>query len=104
MTETELQAKVEEWCGQLGLWTYHHPDPLRVRGNGWPDLVILGTRALFVELKSSDGELSADQGEVGWRLQRAGLDWQVWDPVGLADGTIRAELEEIAAWPISTPS
>jgi hypothetical protein len=94
MTENELFEKIREWCDELGLWSYHPHNPLR-DNKGWPDLVIIGSKVLYRELKSADGILSADQGEVGWLLKRAGQDWAVWWPMDLANGNIRAQLEAI---------
>jgi hypothetical protein len=59
---------------------------------GWPDLVLLRERVLFVELKSATGRLSADQQRVIAQLQRAGQYALVWRPADWASGLIQGVL------------
>ena len=96
MTEAELQDQVALMCRRLRLWHYHTHDSRRSQA-GWPDLVIIGpTRAIFRELKTQAGRLSADQKHVGYLLTAAGLSWEVWRPADLVDGTIGAQLAQLA--------
>lgn len=95
MSEGELQEKVLALCAELGLRTHHEPDSRR-SGRGWPDLVIIGTRVLYRELKSNIGTLSHDQKALGWKLKAAGQDWAVWWPKDLGNGNIERQLKEIA--------
>ena len=96
MTERELQAQVDLMCKQLGLYHYHTWNSQRSAA-GWPDSVIIGTRrAIFRELKTQAGQLSSAQREVGYRLTAAGLDWAVWRPADLMDGSIANELCTVA--------
>lgn len=97
MTEAELQEQVRQMCGHLGLVVRHVRDE---RGNwvqGWPDLDILGKRLIHRELKSQHGRLTADQRRIGSLINRAeGLDWSVWRPADLVNGTIARQLAAIA--------
>ena len=95
MTETELQAKVEALCDELGLWHYHTENSIGA-DKGWPDLVIIGQRVLFRELKSNTGVLSSEQSKVGWKLKAARQDWAVWWPMDFFNGNIERQLREIA--------
>lgn len=54
--------------------------PVAADGKGWPDLVLVRDRVLWVEAKSATGKLSADQ--TLWReaLIRAGGLWYCWRP------------------------
>lgn len=49
-------------------------------GAGFPDLVLVRERVLFVELKVNGNKLAPDQ--VAWRdaLQTAGANWHHWTP------------------------
>ena len=101
MSEVELQDTVRKMCDALGLVVRHVRDE---RGNwvtGWPDLDILGPHGIiWRELKSMRGQLTPDQRRVGSLMTRAGLDWAVWRPVDLLDGTIARQLTAISNSPI----
>lgn len=94
MSERQLQNQVRELCTRLGLVVEHVEDSRRGRTwcAGWPDLVIVGNRVIYRELKREGGALSAEQRTVGAALERAGADWAVWRPRHLLDGTIIATL------------
>lgn len=97
MTENELDEQVVALCRKYQLWTMHIPDSRQVDSRGWPDRVFIGPKgALFRELKTAAGSLTHDQRLVGYRMKGAGLDWAVWRPDDLRDGTIEAELRRIA--------
>lgn len=95
MTEAELQARIEALCDDLGLWHYHAHFPIN-DDKGWPDLVIIGRRVLFRELKSNTGVLSSEQRIVGWKLKAARQDWAVWWPKDFINGNIEYQLRGIA--------
>jgi len=96
MTEAELQEAIRAMCGQLGLYVYHPHDSRRSE-KGWPDLAIIGRGgAIFRELKSDTGSLTSEQRQVGYLMRAAGLDWAVWDPTHLADGTVARRLATLA--------
>ena len=60
-----------------------------------PDLVIIGRRVLFRELKSNTGVLTSEQKIVGWKLKAAREDWAVWWPNDFINGNIERQLKEI---------
>jgi len=95
MTEAELQDAVIGLCKLRGLEWFHAYDSRRST-SGWVDLVIAGGRgALFVELKSEDGRRSMAQIKWAHLIMRAGLQYRLWRPADLKDGTIAKELESI---------
>jgi hypothetical protein len=63
---------------------------------GWPDWTIIGTRVLWRELKTGDGQLTTEQRRVGWLLIAAGAEWAIWRPEDLTSGRIERELADIA--------
>lgn len=101
-----LEANLRELLADFGLFGYHPRNSIG-SAKGWPDWVILGPRgALFRELKSARGILSPDQRRVGALITRAGLDWAVWRPADLTNGTIARQLAQLTNHPTgrSTPS
>jgi hypothetical protein len=99
VTERQLQADVEGQLMQLedrGVVWHHCPDPRRCHGpRGLPDLVIAGPGGLVLaELKSADGELSAEQQAWQWALQRGRgvTSHRLWRPADLSSGRIRSQL------------
>jgi len=61
-------------------------------GAGFPDLVLVRDRVVFVELKNEKGRMSLEQ--LRWQdaLQAAGAEWYVWRPDDL-DDAMRVLLE-----------
>jgi len=49
-------------------------------GRGWPDLVLVKDRVLFVEVKAADGRLRAEQADALRVLSLAGAEVHVWRP------------------------
>jgi len=96
MSETELQEDIRVLCKHHGLAVQHLTDPRRAWLSGWPDLVIIGTAVLFVELKKEGEGLSPDQRDVRHRLIAAGQQFRLWQPKDLLRGTIHAELQAIS--------
>lgn len=93
--EASFQAAVTDLATATG-WRWCHFRPGRVQGGGWrtpiagspgwPDLVLVrGDRALFVELKSTDGRLSQDQRLWLAALRTAGCDARCWRPSDWAE-------------------
>jgi len=74
---------------------YYVPDSRRASVRGWPDLVILGRRVLFRELKTEYGVVSAEQYEIGAKLLWAGQSWAIWRPHDLRSGRILRQLADI---------
>jgi hypothetical protein len=98
MTEAELQESVRHMCADLGLYHYHTYDSRRSQ-NGFPDSVIINMktgRVLWRELKTQAGMLDPTQKAIGYALTAGGHDWQVWRPADLRDGTIGAQLCQLA--------
>lgn len=101
MSEAELLSEIVKLCQQLGLLYHHCTSSTRCRGPaGFPDLVIVGRLGVFVaELKSDDGETSAEQDLWLWTLNAAGetarRPGQLWRPADLDSGYIRRALEAI---------
>ena len=94
MTEAHLQREVRRLVALYGLFEFHVPNSKGCRP-GWPDLVIVGTRMIFRELKKAYENPSASQRDVGYKLQAAGADWSIWRPLDLESGLIARELEAI---------
>ena len=64
---------------RLGFYVYH-PKLSRWSERGWPDLSLLGTRALWLECKRDDTHLSEKQVEVMQRMRACGLEVHVVRP------------------------
>jgi hypothetical protein len=95
MTEAQLQAAVLDLCKLLGIWWYHAYQP-KYDNAGWPDLVLIGSRAtIFRELKKAGQDPTPEQADVGARLARSGQDWDVWRPADLRSLRILRELQAI---------
>ena len=96
MRELQLLRAVEVLARRYDVQAHHSSQPLWDRA-GWPDLALVGTRqTVFRELKSAAGQLTAEQRETGDRLLRAGLDWAVWRPADLENGTIEQQLAALS--------
>ncbi|MFA5053017.1 MAG: VRR-NUC domain-containing protein [Parcubacteria group bacterium] len=89
MLEAEFQDTVADAARVLG-WFIYHARPARTAkgwrtsvsydGKGFPDLVAVRERVLFIELKSSTGSMSAEQKVWRVRLKRAGAEYHLWTP------------------------
>jgi hypothetical protein len=89
-----LLAETRKAIRDLGLWAYHTK---RSDGSdkGFLDLVVLGTRPLWRELKTETGKLTIEQLDVMRRLDQAGQDVDVWRPTDWYSGRITRELSDI---------
>lgn len=94
MTEAELERNVRRLLQLYGLYGYHTADSRR-SAKGWPDWVIIGRKVLFRELKTAYGVPTGEQRHVGYLLQAAGADWDIWRPLDLASGRIAREMQAI---------
>lgn len=102
MTEAGLMEHIRKLCRDLGLLAFHVRDSRGSWGPGFPDLVIASRKGtLFVECKSMSGSLSADQR--AWRdaLITAGMEYRLWKPNNLLDGTIAADLVQLSPLPVA---
>lgn len=90
VNEAQLQNKVLELAGKMGLLAYHTYDSRRSVA-GFPDLVIVGHNGvLYRELKSAVGRISSDQKFWIAALSEAGQDVDVWRP---ADWPMRVQAD-----------
>ena len=95
MSEAKLEGHVRELCKDLGLLSYHTRDS---RGStpGFPDLVIVGDRVIYRELKTEKGKVTDAQAEWLHALVMAGQDACVWRPRDLLSGLIGRRLAALA--------
>lgn len=102
MTEREFQRTVIATARHLG-WRVAHFGAATVRsgrvltpvladGAGFPDLVLVRERIVYVELKSAKGRLSPRQREWMRALLEAGQEAYVWRASDWQDGTIESVL------------
>lgn len=93
MKEAQLQELVRRAAITAG-WLYYHTHDSRRSDPGFPDVVMVRSgRALFRELKTQTGKLSAAQEEWGRKLIESGCDFAVWRPVDWGRGDILREIE-----------
>lgn len=93
LSEKQFQQQVEDLCQWLGLRYYHTHDSRRSVG-GFPDLVIVGTRTIFAELKSHKGRVAHTQAEWINDLRKSGQEAYLWRPDDF--DRIRSLLVELA--------
>jgi hypothetical protein len=101
MSEAQLLANVIELAHLFG-WRVAHfrpamtkhgwRTPVSADGKGFPDLVLVRDRVLFVELKAQRGRTSPEQLEWLAALSNAGASPTVWRPAEWVDGTIEQVL------------
>lgn len=101
ITEKQWQRQVVDLAEALGWQWVHFPTVLHTRkdrksetglvhryktpsegplGPGWPDLVLVRDRVIFVELKRKGGRMSEDQIRVRDILRTADAEWYLWLP------------------------
>ena len=90
MTEKELQAAVIELCKLFG-WAYYHTYNSRRSVAGFPDLVLVRDRIIFVELKSEKGRLSEAQAVWADDIFTAGGEWHLVRPSDLKEFAARLQ-------------
>lgn len=79
MTERVWQGQVVNVAKRLG-WYCYHPKLSQWSERGWPDLSLLGRRALWIECKTDTGHLTEKQVEVVDRMRSCGLEVHVLRP------------------------
>lgn len=87
VTERAFQAAVVALLRACGWLCFYDTEPRR-SVKGWPDLVAVRERIIFVELKTTRGRLRPEQRDWLDRLRAAGAETYVWRPT---------EWEEIVA-------
>lgn len=88
LSEKDWQSEVIEIAG-VGGWRHYHTHNSRKSAKGFPDLVFVRDRVVYVELKSEDGRLRPEQEEWLQALAKAGQEVYVWRP------SDRAEMERV---------
>lgn len=97
MSEAELLGLVLGAARRRQLLAFHSTDSRLDVGPGFPDLVIAGPGGLlFAELKSRDGDTSAQQDGWLWMLAQGCQWWVIWRPQDWEAGRIRAALNYLA--------
>jgi hypothetical protein len=79
VAEKDFQATVVAAAEQLGWRAFHTYDSRRSEP-GFPDLVLVRERVVFVELKTERGRVSAEQAAWVAALCEAGAECHVWRP------------------------
>jgi len=80
MTETQYQQRITDTCDLLGV-TWHHETDSRRSKAGFPDLVLVGNRVIFAELKTQRGKMSPQQRFWASALTNAeGVEYHLWRP------------------------
>jgi len=95
MSERDFQAGVLKLARFHGFELRYHTHDSRRSAPGFPDLVLVNTRAgrvLFRELKTNKGRVTPDQQAWLDGLTACGMDAGVWRPDDLDDGRVLAEL------------
>lgn len=97
VTENELQREVFRLLHARPDLTWHHcTTPARCQGErGMPDLLIIGRRVLWRELKGDETRYRMHQLDYADLLARAGQDVGTWRSADLESGRIRKELDDI---------
>lgn len=96
LTERQLQDSIFALCRVMRLYVYHTFDSRR-SVPGFPDLVIIGNRVLWRELKDwrPSSRPTREQARVLMRLRNAGQDAGIWRPADWFSGRIGAELSAL---------
>jgi len=96
LNEAQLLREVLGVAAKHKVLAYHSYGP-PVSTKGFPDLVIVGEHGvIFAELKSDDGETSAEQDLWIWTLAAAGFPCQLWRPEDLDSGEIEQLIRSVA--------
>lgn len=92
VSEADFQATIIEIAHHFR-WEPHHQFDSRRSQPGWPDLVLLKPpQAIFAELKTETGKVSAAQARAIEQLADCGFEVAVWRPSQLDE--IIARLQE----------
>lgn len=107
VTGKQLQATIIELARMYGWVVAHFPSvptnwggyitPVAADGKGWPDLVLVRERVVFVEVKGHGDRLKPEQKQWQEWLRAAGAETYVWTAKELDSGEIAATLQEHVA-------
>jgi hypothetical protein len=95
VTESELQAEVCRLCRKYEVLYFHSTDSRWDIGPGFPDLVLVKSSVLWVELKSSTGTLKPEQRIWRYALEDARQQYRLWRPGDLTNETIEETLSTL---------
>ena len=109
MTEKELQQNVID-LAHLLKWKVAHfrpaltqsghwRTPVAADGKGFPDLVLVRDRVMFVEMKSHSGSLSEEQVDWNGALVTGAAEAYIWRPADWESGLIEEVLRRGASRP-----
>ncbi len=79
ITEKEFVAQVVQ-LARLRNWLVYHTHDSRHSASGFPDLVLVRERVVYVECKRDTGKVTVEQQKWLDRLQQAGAEAHVWRP------------------------
>ena len=79
MDEAAWQKRITDLCDVLAIKWWHDTDSRRNK-SGLPDLILVGNRVLFAELKVRRNRPTAEQTEWINALRNAGQEAVVWWP------------------------
>ncbi|MEM0142446.1 MAG: VRR-NUC domain-containing protein [Candidatus Parvarchaeum sp.] len=91
MSERDLLHNVKQ-LALLTKWLVYHTYDSRRSDPGFPDLVLVKDRIIFVELKTAKGRLRPQQKIWLAALEDTGAEVYVWRPIDWTNGTIRKVL------------
>lgn len=80
MSEKQWQSFIVQFATLNGWW-HHHEFDSRRSTEGWPDLTLIrAPELLFVECKTHNGKVTAEQGRVHELLEACNQEIHVWRP------------------------
>jgi hypothetical protein len=88
MSEEQLQEAITGMLDAYKIRWWHDNDPIRNQ-SGLPDLIVIGLRVEWWELKSQTGRVRPDQNAFLSDLVRAGAKARVVRPIQLLDGSVQ---------------
>ncbi|MGD9890978.1 MAG: VRR-NUC domain-containing protein [Dehalococcoidia bacterium] len=91
-SEAQLYEAVSTFAGMEG-WVVWHDQDSRRNTAGFPDLLLLRERTVWIELKRQDGRVSPYQQAFHDALRRAGQEVHVFRPSDWSSGAIERVLQ-----------
>jgi hypothetical protein len=79
LTESQWQSQVIHLAKLRG-WAYYHTVDSRKSNKGFPDLVLVRERVIYVELKTEKGRVRPEQQDWFELLALAGQEVYLWRP------------------------